>query len=190
MVIADGRRRAQDSAPPTDRMVVDAALLVVGALLAFLASLHLQRQERRASLRSHLYLELLPALASRAQHFHELADQDPNGPIWHPKKGDWPYTGEADGIFRHTMLLSGGDAQHGERIRALWASFAGSIHPDDGDLSSLILCSPTMANRTQAALGALEDYSRWIELRSAQLQGARRWWPLRPRAAVGPPPEG
>jgi hypothetical protein len=150
--------------------------VVLGAVLAFVVSLILQWRERRASLRSNVYLDLLPALEQRAAHYHRVAAQDPrNAAQWSLPDDDWPYPTEADALYRTAVLSGSRDRQMARDIRDRWMTFAKGIDPDFGSPTEQIRNVDKVEHQTERVLDAIGDYTKWLEQRA---RGRRL---LRPR---------
>jgi len=148
--------------------------VVLGSLLAFGASFVLQRLERRAAARSHIYLELLPQLRLRAIRYHRVADQDPGfGPWATLKDDDWASESDMDTIYRYAVLAGGPDVHHVEEIRRRWLDLCKSFDEEMMlDPTQLILGNAAASRSAAATLRTIDRYSSWIQARNL-----RRPWP-------------
>lgn len=140
-------------------------LIVLGAMLAYLGSVTLQRIEQRRNARATLYLQLLPDLEARIRHFAHIAHQDRDGPVWMLKDGDWPYQREADATYRQAVLIGHRDVRRAGTVQQRWRAFAREVDPELGSPTEQILGVAKVATALDEALAAVGEYSAWLEQR-------------------------
>jgi hypothetical protein len=143
---------------------MEALLIVVGAVLAFLGSVTLQRFQQRRQGRATLFLRLLPDLSARLTSYAHIAHQDPRaGPLWFLKDDDWPYRDEADAIYRQAVLVSYRYVRRAANVRQRWKAFAQMVDPELGSPTEQILGRSDVARALDDALAAVSDYTAWLE---------------------------